>query len=114
MLEFTTAPFSSLTLSEEIASQLKQESDPRYAVLRSFFDRSFSLDEKLFEQLQAWVKKINTGTRGFALVYVLLGEMVIDLARVGELSNGQVQNVIAGTTRVTLKAGERKIKIEEF
>lgn len=114
MLECTTAPFSSLTLSEEIASQLKQESDPRYAVLRSFFDGSFSLDEKLFEQLQAWVKKINTGTRGFALVYVLLGEMVIDLARVGELSNGQVQNVIAGTTRVTLKAGERKIKIEEF
>ncbi len=114
MIECTTGPFSSRTFSEEMAAQLKEESDPRYAVLRNFFERSYSLDEKLFEQLQAWLKKINTGTRGFSLVYVLLGEMVIDLARVGELSNGQVQNIIAGTTRVTLKAGERKIKIEEF
>ena len=114
MIECTTPPMSARTLAEDISAQLKEETDPRYAELRGIFNKSYGLDNTLLEQLQGWLKAVNTGTRGFALVYVLLGEMVIDFARVSDLSNGQVQNVIAGRTRVTLKAGIRKIEISEF
>lgn len=114
MIECTTAPMSAPTLSEEIAAQLARETDVRYAPLRNLFRQSYNIDTNLLEQLQGWLKTVNTGTRGFSMVYVLLGEMVIDFTRVSDLSNGQVQNVVAGRTRVTLKAGIRKIEISEF
>jgi phosphodiesterase/alkaline phosphatase D-like protein len=114
MIECTTAPMSAPTLSEEIAAQLTRETDVRYAPLRNLFRQSYNIDTNLLEQLQGWLKTVNTGTRGFSMVYVLLGEMVIDFTRVSDLSNGQVQNVVAGRTRVTLKAGIRKIEISEY
>ena len=114
MIECTTPPMSSRTLSEELAAQLGEETDPRYAELRKFFAQSYYVDRKLLGQLKGWLQAINSGSRGYSIVYVRLGELIIDAVRVGDLSNGQVQNVFAGRTRVTLKAGVREIKIDEY
>lgn len=114
MIECTTAPMSSRTLSEDIAAQLGEETDPRYVELRKIFAQSYYVDQKLLGQLKGWLQAINSGSRGYSMVFVRLGEMIIDAVRVGDLSNGQVQSVVAGRTRVTLKAGVREIKIDEY
>lgn len=116
MLECTTAPLSGRTLSEDISDQLAKEADPRFTSLRGMFGQSFKIDQKLLDQLKGWVRHVNTGSRGYSMVYVRTGEMVVDLIRVAEsAASGQVTgSLITGRTRATIKAGKMEMVITEF
>lgn len=116
MLECTTGPTSGRSLSEEIADQLALETDPRYVNLRRIFLQSFRVDQKLLGQLKGWVRHLNTGTRGYSMVYVRTGELIIDSVRVAEITpGGQITgSLVSGRTRVTIKSGQLEMAITEF
>lgn len=116
MLECTTAPMSGRALSEEISDQLALETDPRYVNLRRVFIQSFRVDQKLQEQLKGWVRHLNTGSRGYSMVYIRTGELIVDCIRVAEITpGGQITGaLIAGRTRATIKSGKLEMAITEF
>lgn len=116
MVECCTAPISGRALSEEMVDHLKAETDPRYTPLKQLFTQSYLIDRRLLEQLNGWVKHLNTGSRGYAMVYVRSNELIIDSIRTTEVSaNGQLTgSLVAGRTRATIKTGQIGMVITEF
>lgn len=116
MLECTVGPMSRRALTEETADALANETDPRYVALKQIFSQSFRVDQRLVKQLEATVRHINTGTRGYAMVYVRTGELVVDLTRIADSGvGGKVTgSLITGRTRVTIKSGQLEMAITEF
>ncbi|MGL5985394.1 MAG: hypothetical protein ACRCZ5_00715 [Burkholderiales bacterium] len=99
-----------------MVDHLKAETDPRYTPLKQLFTQSYLIDRRLLGQLNGWVKHLNTGSRGYAMVYVRSNELIIDSIRTTEVSaNGQLTgSLVAGRTRATIKTGQIGMVITEF
>ncbi len=115
MVECTTGPISGLTLSETIAEQLGRETDTRFAAVTRLFDQSYMLDNLIKPESLGWMKYLNTGTRGFSVVYVLSNNMVIDFFKLAEMTGLSVpSDTVASRVRVNVEAGSLTMTAAEI
>lgn len=115
MLECTTAPIAGQTLAELVADLLALETDERYDRLTRLFSQSYQLDNLMEKDAFSWIRYLNTGTRGFSVVYVRADRLIVDFMKLQQMSNKVVPSkTVASTTRVTIDSGTLQIDVLEL
>lgn len=115
MLECTTGPISGQAMAERIAELLALEPDGRFDRLQRLFAQSYLLDNLIKKDVVSWIRHLNTGSRGYSVVYVRADRLIVDLLKVQQMSTMAVPTqILASTTRITIDSGTLEIDVLEL